>query len=120
MTASRGMCQRERLRAFVRAALTDGVSREECREAPPRERGREEGGEEPFGDFSQCWPASRRERIRIVCRCVRAPAAGGCAAGAAYPTYDTPSDSEFHPFHAFTWKSHSSESLPKQGKSPLD
>jgi hypothetical protein len=58
---------------FTRGSLRPGAPagggapgcEEECRRAPPGERGREEGGGEPPGDFSrQDRPAPRRKPVR--------------------------------------------------------
>jgi hypothetical protein len=72
-----------------------GFQAEERREAPPKERGREEGGEEPFEDFSRR-PASRREQNRIGLT-LGTPRQRARAV-VLRSTYDTASASEFHSF----------------------
>ena len=64
MTAMRSSRGRPRPGAPVRGRAAPGCE-EECRRAPPGERGREEGGGEPPGDFSrQGRPAPRRKPVR--------------------------------------------------------
>ena len=85
--------------AQKKAARLSAFQAEERREAPPKERGREEGGEEPFEDFSRR-PASRREQNRIE---LTLDTPRQCARVVGLRSaYDTASTSEFHSFfHAF-------------------
>jgi len=100
MTATRRIMSRAPLRARMRlikrkAARSSGFLAEERREAPPKERGREEGGEEPLGDFSRR-PASRREWNRFEVRLDMPRERGPVVLFRS--GYDTLSALEFHPF----------------------
>ena len=80
-----------------KAARWSGFLAKERREAPPKERGREEGGEEPLGDFSRR-PASRREWNRFEVT-LHMPRRRGHVV-LFRSAYDTASALEFHPFSA--------------------